>query len=156
MRIPLLSLLCSFTCHHFFPRSPFLAVHTPKYICILAVLHLHLHCTRSELQPVSSSSLMPVVSLVKMGPPILKLQWGSGDTDQPPHCHPQMPPLFSVYEGNYAQISVCDKCLTFLIVRRWEKRCHISQLINLYGTAFHFNYIYSVTVINCASTVCRE
>ena len=112
MLIPLLSLLSSFTCHHFFPRSPFLAVHTHKSTRILAVLHLHLHCTRSELQPVSSSSLMPVVSLVKVSPPILKLQWGSGDTEPSSHCHPHMPPLFSVYEGNYLQISVCDKCST--------------------------------------------
>jgi len=79
-----LSLLCSFICQQFFPRSPFLVLYTPKSTHILEVLHLHLHCTRSELQPVSSSSLMPVVSLVKIGPPFLKLQWGSGDTDPSP------------------------------------------------------------------------
>ena len=88
MLITLLSLLCSFTCDQYFPRSPFLAVYTPKTTRILEVLHLHLHCIRSELQPVSSSSLMPVVSLVKIGPEILKLQWGSGDTDPPPSLSP--------------------------------------------------------------------
>jgi len=81
MLIPLLSLLCSFTCHRFFPRRPILAIYIPKSFCFLEVLHLHLHCTRSELQPVSSSSLMLVLSLVKTGPPILKLQWGNGDTN---------------------------------------------------------------------------
>lgn len=86
--IPLLSLLCSFTCHQFFPRSPILAIYTPKSIHILEVLHLHQHCTRSELHPVSSSSFMRVLSLVKISPPILKLQWGSGDADTATHtCH---------------------------------------------------------------------
>jgi hypothetical protein len=81
MLIPLLYLLCSFTCHQFFPRRPFLAIYIPKSVCFLEVLHLHLHCTRSKLQPVSSSSLMLALSLVKTGPPILKLQWSNGDTN---------------------------------------------------------------------------
>ena len=61
---------------------------------------------------------MPVVSLVKIGPPILKLQWGSEDTDTPPTVTHTFHLYFLFMKEIMCKFQYVTIVLMFLTVRR--------------------------------------